>query len=288
METKKSKAAHVDDGLGGINRTHLALLLGLFVVLLGLVVGIIVVRQRQNISPEATAGQTCPAGAMVECTWSGNEPGVVYHAIIKDSGGDIVEEDQDAESPFIYSSPIQGETYTCEVIASNGCRGESEVICTSSTETPPSTVTTTMTPTATPTVTLTPTATPTGPTKTPTATPRSTTGTPTPTVRSSIGTSSLGLLSPTIKPTDIIVVLGTNTPTPKGYIQVSTSTPTATKTITATTTVTETTLSQSLSPTISGATSAVTSLPKSGIDDATIIFFVIGFLIVALGLAIGV
>ena len=287
METKKSKAAHVDDGLGGINRTHLALLLGLFVVLLGLVVGIIVVRQRQNISPEATAGQTCPAGAMVECMWS-EDLGVKYHVIIKNFEGDIIIDETEAQSPFIYSSPIPGETYTCEVIASNGCRGESEAICTSSTETPPSTVTTTMTPTATPTVTLTPTATPTGPTKTPTATPRSTTGTPTPTVRSSIGTSSLGLLSPTIKPTDIIVVLGTNTPTPKGYIQVSTSTPTATKTITATTTVTKTTLSQSLSPTISGATSAVTSLPKSGIEDATIIFFVIGFLIVALGLAIGV
>jgi len=81
VETK-GKSAHTK-GSGGtkFNKKSLMLLVGLFIVLIGVVAGLLLVQRRQTTAPKA-AGLSCPADALT-CSWN-REPGVSYNYTIYD------------------------------------------------------------------------------------------------------------------------------------------------------------------------------------------------------------
>ena len=272
VETK-TKAAHINTGAGKISRRNLVILIALFIVLIGVVTGLLVVQQPQNIKPEA-AGGACPAEALT-CSWS-REAGVSYEYTIFDiTNGSLpvkqgsVPASNETGQVNIYHQPEPNHTYRCAVTASNGCSAEGQASCQVTEAPPTSPPPATETPTAAPTEEIQP-------------------------IDQGVSTSPSPTASPSgrLTPTDIIVVHATNTPTPQiktggtGGSNITVATKTPTPTTSTNKVVSPTTSSSSSSSKTTITPRATITLPATGIAELSVVILLFGVLIIAVGLVL--
>ena len=226
-----------------INKRSAILVLLLLIV--GVVVTIFAVRQRQDIRQRAA----CVSDVAV-CEWDPVEGAIRYQVTITAQGEDAPIKDGTVNAPttrFTFT-PVAGQTYTCTVVAENACNelgqagsatktcaisdsptptlspspspetpSETPVPTASTTPIPPSETpvpSATPVPTNTPTETPVPTTTPIAPTNTPAPQPSST-PTPTTVVSSPTPTTVILTTAPTSIPTPTLPATG-NTSLPAG------------------------------------------------------------------------
>src|SRR3989338_2443608 len=121
------KAAHIREVNAGLNKKTGAILIILFMILLGVGAGYLLVGRSQSPQEQAAevqSGPSCPLDGFI-CRWN-RQPGVAYHYLIKDNASAVIKEGDipagsGTDKITVTHTPESGKTYTCQVEAKNEC-----------------------------------------------------------------------------------------------------------------------------------------------------------------------